>query len=234
MKQSTRLLPICTLLAGAVGFLLRCWLYAGIDQNGLLPAPHTASTLLSVLSGLFILCLFLLTRKLPPVTQAPGPGTPTMLGAVGTVFGGLGVVYFSFTARFINSDVFYFIMLAAGLLAAVSMLVLAYCQMKGSVPHVILYSAVVVFLALGTIFQCRSWGAEPQLQKYLPCLLAEVFLMLTVYHQAVFTLLGRDYRKLIFCSQAALFFCCLSLQTGLFYLAMAIFLATNLPRPREV
>ena len=68
MKHPFRshILPFFTVGAGGLGFALRLWLYAGIDEKGLLPVGHPADYLLFLLSALTIGILFLATRKLEP------------------------------------------------------------------------------------------------------------------------------------------------------------------------
>ena len=64
MKHPFRshILPFFTVGAGGLGFALRLWLYAGIDEKGLLPVGHPADYLLFLLSALTIGILFLATR----------------------------------------------------------------------------------------------------------------------------------------------------------------------------
>ena len=73
---------------------------------------------------------------------------------------------------------------------------------------------LTVVLMLDTVTQCQIWGAVPQLQIYFFPLLASIFLVLSAYYKTVFAAKQTGTQKLAFCSQGALFFCCLSLNTA--------------------
>ena len=233
MKHSPRLLPYCTIIAGVLGFLLRLWLYAGINSQGLLPSPHIAQALLWVLTALFLVFLALYIRRLAPFKAMPQHFSVSVLSAVGAAAGALAIVCFAFAETASHRDPLSFLTLAAGIFAAAGLLTLSYCRFKAKTPSLLSFVAAIVFIILYTVSQCRIWGSEPQLQKYVFHLFAWVFLMLSVYHHAVFAVQGSDYKKLVFCNQAALFFCCLSLNTSILYLPLAVWMGTDLIVPRE-
>lgn len=233
MKRSPRLLPYCTLIAGFLGFLLRLWLFSGIDQNGLLPASHIAKPLLLILTFLFSVFLIFYVRRLNVTDFRSKQARFSLLRALGTAVGAAGIAYYCVTGILSHGDLFSFLTLAAGLCAAAGMLMLSYCRLKGKTPPLFPFCAAVLFFIFHTVSQCRIWGAEPQMQKYCFSLLSSVFLMLSIYHQAVFAVQGTGFRRLVFCNQAALFFCCLSVNNSPFYLPMAFWMAADLPTGQE-
>jgi len=118
----------------------------------------------------------------------------------------------------------------AGLLAAVCMGCLVLCRYKGIRPSFLFYTVITVFFMLHAVNQCRLWSSEPELQRYFFQLLACVLLMLTAYQHCVMTVRKGSRQWFVFSSQASLFFCCLSANTGgvVFYLCMAAWLALDL------
>ena len=224
-----KILPWFTMGAGGLGLVLRLWLFSATDEKGLLPAKHPAIALSLILTVLVLAILFLCTRKLPPIAKYSrlypagiGRGIGCIVAAVGFLFGGLhfmggigglGIVTF-----------------AASFAAALCMVFLALVRIKGARPAMVLHTIPTVFLMLFLVCNCRIWGSEPQMQIYLFPLFACVLLMLAGYYLTVLSVRKGSRQWLVFLSQSALFFCCLSLpgENKLFYLAMVIYLALDL------
>ena len=92
MKHPFRshILPLFTMGAGGLGFVLRIWLFSAIDEKGLLPARHFADTALYILTALVLGILFLATRKLEPRQlnkrfRRLSAAAAYLLGAVGLI-----------------------------------------------------------------------------------------------------------------------------------------------------
>lgn len=225
-------LPLFTLLAGAVGFGLRLWLFwNGTDERGLLDDNHPAGSLTLILTGVVLAVLALCVHSLKPMGSYRKLFPGRLLAGIGCIAAAVGILYVDIRDLLIRPDTVTMITALLGVIAAASLLILSWFRWKGKRPAFWLHSAVTVYFMLHLISQYRLWSAESQLQVYFFPLLASVFLMLTAYHNAVLDEQKNGSRRFyVFCNQAALFFCLLSLQGASwpFYLAMAAWLATGL------
>lgn len=224
------ILPWFTVGAGGLGLALRCWFVAGIDEKGLLPAQHLSLPLVFILTALVLAVILLCCRQLTPITKYSRLFPAGVGRAAGCAIGAAGILYAGIYHLCCDNSVLGIAAFVAGLAAAVSMGLLAFLRLKGGRPTVVLHTVLTAFFMLFTICCCRVWGSEPQIQAYIFPLFACVFLMLTGYHMTVLDVRKGGRRWLVFCNQAALFFCCLSL-TGtnrFFYLTMIVWLALDL------
>ena len=226
------LLPLFTLIASLVGFGLRLWLFlTGTDDKGLLPSNHIAGILSFVLTAVVLVVLVLCTRSLTPLSSYSKLFPAWLPAGIGCAAAATGILYVNIRDLIARQDIITIATLVLGLVAAAAFLILGFCRLKGKHPSFWLQAVVTVYFMLHLISQYRLWSNESQLQVYFFPLLASVFLMLTAFHGAVLDAEKRTSRKsYAFFSQAALFFCCMSLQGASwpFYLAMAAWLGTNL------
>ena len=218
-------IPPLALGAGILGALLRLWLFTGgIDEKGLIRQDHPANALVFVLTAVVLLGLYLCLR---PLT-----GTPTykrlfprsVPAAVGCVVAAPGILVTDFYELSLQHDNIATISFILGILAAVCLVLLGLCRLRGVRPKVYLHGCIAVYLMVHLISQYRAWSAEPQLQEYVFQLLASVFLMLSTYHRATLDARSGSRRWYLFFNYGALFFCFLALQNGMqpFYLSMAL------------
>ncbi len=223
-----KILPWFTMGAGGLGLCLRVWFYAGIDEKGLLPAKHPSLTLVFILTALVLGVLFLCARQLRPIGKYSrlfpagiGRCVGCFAGAAGMLYGGI---------YYLSGNVLGIFAFSLGLIAAGSLVYLGLLRRKGSRPPFVLHAALTVFLMLFTVCSCRIWGSESQINSYIFPLFACVCLMLTAYHKTVLDVRKGNRFWLVFFSQAALFFSCLSLvgKTRFFYLTMIVYLALDL------
>lgn len=225
------ILPLFTLCAGVLGFLLRIWLYAtGVDEKGLIITSHPANALIFILTALVIAVLFLCTRSLNAKHSYSElfPGSKT--GAAGCFAAAAGILVTDTVEIFLKRDPITTATLILGLAAAACLLFLGFCRLKQLRPSFLFHTVVTVYMMLHPLSQYRLWSSDPQLQNYCFQLLASVFLLLACYHRTALDVKGGNCKWYALYNQAALFFCCLSLNTGswLFYLTMAVWTATNL------
>ncbi len=217
--------PIC---AGIIGLLLRFWLFSAEDAKGLLPRGHFADTALYVLSAIVMLVLFLSTRKLTPRRiSKKSIRFPTTCACM---LGGLGL---SLNAAYLlaNSTAkLAWLSTAASFIGVLIMVVMAILCFSYKQISYSMFAMLAVVLALITIAQGQAWGAEPQFQKYFFPLLASIFLLLTAYYRAVLATRQPVARRLAFFSQAALYFCILSLKSShwMFYSGMLFWAASQI------
>lgn len=226
------LLPWLTILAGLLGFGLRLWLFlGGKDDKGLLIVNHPAGILCFVLTAVALAVIGLCCWHLQPLSSYKKLFPARPLAGIGCFAAALGILYVNIRDLITRKDTITVITLVVGLLAVAALVTVGLCRMKGKRPTYWLHSALTVYCMIHLVSQYRLWSGQPQLHVYFFPLMASVFMMLTAYHHTVLDAEKKGSRRFfVFCSQAALFFCLLSLQGSSwpFYLAMALWLATNL------
>lgn len=224
------ILPWFTLGAGGVGLALRIWLYANVDEKGLLPTNHPAALLIYILTALVFIVLFLSVRQLRPMTKYARLFPAGIGRAVGCAAGAAGILSAALFRFFNGAGVLGILTVVIGAAAAISLAYTAFLRLKGRRPFFLLHAVLTVFLMLYTVCQCQIWGSEPEVQAYFFPLLACIALMLTGYYLSVLDTRRGSRQWLVFFDQAALFCCCLSLngENRLFYLGMAVWLTLDL------
>ena len=226
LKRPGTALKLVAVGGGLVGLSLRFWLEAkAIDDKGLLISGHPAHTGLWVLGlGIVALMALWVIRYQPTPKKAPAPksSTPAALGCIPPML----VLIWSL----IQADTIPTIVLSA--LALAGLATVALCRFMGKkvplVAHIIL-CGWLVFLLIQTY---RTWSFDPQLHHYCFQLLAYVALTLTAYQHAAMDHGMGNQRKLWFWSVTAAFLCITTAGAGLQYLALAIWVLTDLPIPR--
>ncbi len=238
MKKSITEKNLCplTLGLGLLGLLLRFWLYStGIDKKGLLIASHPANILLWVITPLAMGLLIFAVTRCPKVLRKKFPASG--VAAMGCFIAAAGILVANILELAESGDTVTQISSTVGVLAAVGLFYMGIRRKSGHRSSMAALTAVILYYMTHLVVQYRHWSAEPQLQHYLFPLLASVFLMLFAYHRSALDVTGKSFRLYIFFNQAALFFCCLSLNTDtwLFYAAMAVWTATDLhiPLPKK-
>ena len=224
-------LPSFTLLCGILGLALRVWLFFdGMDEKGLLSASHPAHILTFVLTALVLAVIFVLVRPLNAVDRYQQLFPSAVFPAIGCVIAAAGIIWVNFRDMHQRLDRITIISLILGLLAVISLLILAYCRSKRIRPSCYYHAIIAVYLMFHLISQYRLWSSEPQLQIYFFPLLASVFLMLSAYHSAVLDARKNGRRWFVLCNQAALYCCCLSLwgDNWPFYLAMGVWVVSGI------
>ena len=233
MKKLTNptFLPTFTLTAGIIGLALRVWLFfGGMDKKGLIIDSHPANILTFVLTALVLAVIFVSIRPLNAVDRYQQLFPSARFPASGCIVAAVGIIWVSFRDMSQRLDTITIVSLILGLLAVISLLMLAYCRFNRARPLCYYHAVITVYLMLHLISQYRLWSGEPQLQIYFFPLLSSVFLMLSAYHSAVLDARKSGRRWFVLCNQGALFCCCLSLwgDNWPFYLAMGIWSISGL------
>lgn len=223
----SRILPLFTMGAGGLGLALRLWLYAGIDEKGLLPAGHMADYSLFLLSALTIGVLFLATRELTP--RRINKKYLRLSGTVAYALAGICLILTAILKLSGSMVRLAWLAVAAALVGGLILLLMAVMRFFRKRPPYWASAIITAVLMLNTVAQCQVWGSEPQLQEYFFPLLASIFLILSAYEKTKFTAKRGDARTLAFFSQCALFFCCVSLNTAhwLLYFGMMLWAAVQ-------
>ena len=230
MKLSPKILPWFTMGAGGLGFVLRLWLFAGMDEKGLLPANHISQTLLFILFALVVAVTILCARPLGPVTKYSRLFPVSLSRAIGCALCAAGCLYAGICCLQADFSLLQILTVISALAATISMGCVAFFRLKGSRPSFLFHGILTVFFMFYTVYYCQAWGTEPQVQAYSFPLLAHLFLMLYGYYLTVLSARKVPRTSMVFFSQLALFCCCLSLvgENSFFFLTMISWLVLDL------
>ncbi len=218
------------LIAGVLGYLLRLWLYGAMDRAGLLPEFHIASILLLLLSVLSLLTLFMLCRSTDKNLAYRAVFPAGIVSTIGCIAAAAGFLMVAVPGQRSVIAVIHSILAVC---AALSMGMIAYCRLKKQKPNLLFPAAVTVFFLIHMIGLSHAWGSVPQMQQYLPPMLACLFLMLTAYYQTEMVVDTRHAGRYLLCSGSAMFFCLVAMNVDLFYLPMGVWCASEVIRFRE-
>lgn len=209
---SLLLLTLATVLA----FVLRFWQQsAALDSQGLYISGHPATLVLLGASGLFVL-LFLILSRLSPgrgrdhqvLTYGPISTAMAFVGGLSIL---LGVVLDGFSNE---QDIWGLLLLVLGILAAISMVVLALLRQKGN--QIPLWELLPIFyLLLRLVFLFKSWSTDPMILDYCFKLLALVTGLLGGYGAAGFCFDLGQPRKTLFYSSCGVFFSAMAVADSL-------------------
>lgn len=232
MKKSFHpmwMLPFA-LLTGAVGLVLRMWLFTtGVDHKGLLVEGHIAGTLTFVLTGLVLGGLFLWLRQPLKKLSYERLFPASLTAAFGCWVAAAGIARADFAHLVSGLDRTEIFSLVLSVAAIVSLMFLGLCRMKGQRPHPALHAVVTVYFMFQLIRLYRLWSSETQLHTYFFQLLAAVFLMLAAFHRAELDAGIGKLNNWLFFRSGAVFFCLTALYDDnfLFYLAMFVWMFTE-------
>ena len=219
--------PGLTIATGIVGFMMQCWLFSAVDNRGLLPRYHIAGIVSFLLLALTLAFCWLGARNAKALCTDTPFSAPTSAAGLGLAAAGFAFSAFAVTGvGFLRT-----VTPLCGILAAAALGCLAYCRFKGLRANCLLPCVITVYLILRTMGSCSIWNSEPQFQQYFFPLLACIFLLMTSYYRAAVDLAVSPFKRWLFCSQAALFCCCLCCRGSdwLFYLSGALWLTFDFP-----
>lgn len=242
MKQllNHKNLPALTVIAGAVGLLLRTWQLNAVTDKGFIIRGHISGILLYVLSAAVIAALVCATRPLLQANKYTFNFPASVAGGIGALvaafaFGLTAVIEFSLATDVLTTLSAFF-----GILAAISLVFVSHCRWKGLHPSTLFHVAICGYMMLRLICMYRLWSSDPQLEDYCFQLLAIVCLMLSAYHRATFDANFGRRHSYVFFNLSGVYFCCLSLagpDSILFFLGGGAWLITDLcnltPMPKE-
>lgn len=235
------ILPGVTLVCGSFGLLLLVWLFSTKNSLGFIQRGHISQMLLFLLTGIFLLALFVITRTMRQANKYEFNFPASPVSAIGSMLAGLGIgMACGMELVAVGDDWLSLATAVAGLLAAVGLLWSAKCRWEGSVASVLCHGSICIWLMLRLLSLYRLWSAEPQLENYFFQLMATAFCMMASYQRAAFAQgLGNRAKYSLF-ALAGLYCCCLSLaepESMLPYLSLGLWLATDLcdltPMPAE-
>lgn len=224
------ILPLFTLIVGAVGFILR-FLFLRTKVGSLLPVNHPLEIALYILTActLAALAICVIPLKLLP-RRHRRIFRKTFYAPMGCTAAAIGILITGMQQLLKEQNGLNAILMVLAFVAAICFGFLAFARQKGSRPHYMVHAGIIVYLMLNLVCQYRVWSPEPQLGLYFFPLMACVCLMFSAYQALCLDLQKEDRRAYAFFNQAALFFCMVSLAGAqrYFYLGMGIYCATNL------
>ena len=197
-------LPLVTLAVGVLATGLQLWLFAtGIDQKGLILENHPAIYFTLALCFGFVAILYHCLYELPkaPAYSALYPASIT--AGLGNLLAGCAVLTVQLNWGYIGTLLQW--------AAALSFAYLGFCRATKRRPSFIAAGLICVFFMLFSVSQYRLWSSEPQIIGHIYPLFACIFLIFTAYHHAAMDLDGGNRKRLLFFSQLALLFSCISL-----------------------
>ena len=206
------LLKYLILGAGGLGLALRVILYAtGIDGRNLLETGHWIHIALWVLTFATVGIIFVSTQSLKGSADYPVSYAGS-LGAFAAMVG-IGMTTISEFAEFSNT--LHLLVWVLGICAALSLGIIGICRLMGKQPHFLCHVFLCLYFALRMVSRYQMWSSDPQLQDYCFYLIAYVALMLTAYHHGAFGADMGSHKQLWRFSLGAVYFICVSLNSGL-------------------
>jgi len=215
---------------GILGLLLRLVLFsAGVDSEKLLPSYHSASVASVVLAVAYFVFLAVTTvrtkKDTPDMSGACG-----IVAACGSVIAAIGIAFLGLYALRNPAHPMFLLLFFVSIPCAFCFLYVAWLQLSKKECNTLLYCGITIFFFVYPLAQYQSFSAQSQPQYYLFSVLCSVCLMLTVYHRACLQArraYGRIYRFFAH-SALTLSLFCLADDNWPFYLAMALWLVTEL------
>lgn len=225
--------PWFTIIEGVAGYFMQCWLFSAMDDRGLLPRYHIAGIASFLLLALTLLICWLGSRGEKELCSDK-LFFPSVPAAAGIALSAIGIALSAFSP--VGSGVLGILAPIFGILAAIALGYIAFRRFKGLRTDCIPHFAINLYLVVRTMACCSGWSAEPQFLQYFFPLLACLFLMMTSYYRMALVLGMERSRRYVFCSQTALFCCCVCCRNSdwLFYLSAAMWLTFDCPAPSAV
>ncbi len=222
----SRAFPLLPLLAGAVAFGLREWLFrGGMDEKGLIVSAHPARLLSWALTAAVCAVIFVLAQRQTRVCPPPESILPARApAAAGRIAAAMGILFSAVQSLRTGAEPFVCAAAVAGVFAAVGLL-LTFLRCSAKLQSTFSVVLTVYFL-LRLLSQYRMWSWTTQLEVYAFPLLATVMLLLAAYNRAAL-LSGLDRRRsFVFFAQAALYFSipAMDSRSAFFYGAMAVWM----------
>ena len=238
--RSPLFLPSGTLLAGLLGALLRLWLQSANTESGHFSNSHIANWLLFGLVIAVFVLLVIGTWNLTEASKYSFNYPPSLLRCIGCVAGALALLVFNFSKLLTGGDLLSMITAVLGVLSAAVLGFIAFCRAQGKHPNFLLHCLIIVHFLLQLICYYRVWSGEPQMQTYVFPLLSTVFLMLSVYHSAMFDGNFGNRQAHTLLHLMTVFLCCIACVSDfhpLIFLGYGFWMLTDLcnliPMPRS-
>ena len=239
-KWNIKNLPVLVLGCGGVaGALWALMLKLCLDDKGLLKPWNFPGILILLLTLAVFAGVVVLTRPLAGSNRYGDNFGASLIGGISAFAAALGLLSVVLPNGDTPRDFLANARMVLGILSIPSLVVTGLYRLKGKRPAFLFHGILCIFFGLYMADQYRAWSCDPQIAHYASQLFASVFLALSTYFLAAFSVgMGRRLKHLLTGLMAAYFcLCCIGLENGLFYLTCGIWAAANLcdlqPRPRR-
>ena len=232
MKKLLQNADLLVLASGSVAMLLQLWIrWDGTDQRGLYPAAHPGWILSWILTAAMAAVIWLMVRHAGTHRGYRSNFPASLPAAIGCVIAAIPMVLTGF--RLVQNSAMLLDTLSGlvAVLSGIAFLVAAYCRYRGKRPSSLCYLFPCAFLGLYVFYLGRVSGGEPEPIRYLFPFLTTLSLIPAIYQLWGFSVAAGNRRKCLFWGLFSAYLCILSApvsENGVLYMAMALFLLTNL------
>lgn len=224
-------LPLCVLLLGILGFLLRFVLYAvGVDEKNLLPFGHPVEIALWLVMAAAALLVIVAVWRLDGSNRYADNFQPSLTAAVGAFVFAAGIVLTVLSSGESSLNLNR-VRNLLGFLAAACLVATGISRMQGKRPFFGFHGVVCVYLAVHMISRYRTWSGNPQAQDYVFSMFGMILLTLFAFYQTSFDVGSGRRRMQLFTGLMAACFSLIALSNTefpLLYLTGCVWAMTNL------
>ena len=226
-------LPLLVGSLGLLGAAVRLWqILRGVDDRGLLIQGHPAGVIQLVLLCLVAVMLALRVRS---VGHEPGYNRNfprSTWGAVGTAVAAV-CIFVTAIQQLLdkNSIILDHISAITGVCAGPMLLLAAKGRLEGKKVSCLFHVPASLFLGFWLFTRCRIWGAEPEIWRFFPELVAVLALMFASSYLTAFDVNMGERDAYLFCGLLAAYSCIAALpgsEAPLLMAGGAIWMLTNL------
>ena len=235
-------LPYCTLILGALSFLCMYWLYAtGVDQRMLLNPAHPGAILTWIFCAAMIAAVIVPTQPLGGKLRYERIFPGSIVGAVGTAVSAVGIAITACSELAGRNDRIITLAGWLGIIAAASLVYLAWCRYAQIRPLFFARAAVLLYLMLHLLCRYQIWSSEPELLRFFFDLAATICFLLATYQRFAIEVGIAQRRSYLCFSMLGVFFAMAALPGSsdrVFLGCLAVWAMTDLcnlrnPRPRK-
>ena len=202
----SQILTLMALFCGIGMLFLRLSHLATINEHSLLASGHIGGIAASVLALLVPAILLWQSLVLPKDNICKFPAS--IPAAIGCSVAALGVGYTAMQILMhVSSNTLYLVLGVLGLLATISLVIMAGCRWQGVKTNVLCYIVVTLFFILLLIVQYQIAAINTQLQLYAYAPVATICLMIATHNRACFDAKIGQLRLFVFFRTASIFFC---------------------------
>lgn len=223
--------PLAVMVGGLLAFLLRLWtLGSGPNELGLYEPKIIPWCLLVIVSLVVATVILLCVARLKNAGRYADHYPASVPGAAGNLIAAVAVLLSAFRAAEGAATGLWLATVLLGIGSAITLGIGALARYQGSRPAFWVHAVPCLFFALRIFLYCRTWGNIPQTGIFLLPLLASICVMFAMYQVTCYDVDLGNRQRCLFWNLYSIYLCIATLAScddTLFYLAMAVFCATN-------